>query len=402
MIMTVGRNDPCPCGSGKKYKCCCFLKRETPVPETSTAHRELILEYVSRRTEIEAAVQALEKHRRKFEKLTRNPAKFMEQAEKLFAEPPFADMRFSADQLQRAFEDVGYPTQDLTNAEFFNVARKAVRFLIDDSQRNAIGMRLMLLLPDYVKAGRYLDAWIIQHSAFIISEPDEGEIGAFLLAMFMHGFREWEEQREREQREILKKLGADPDEIRRMGYEGVETWMKEMMKDAGKTAAMSQFLDAYPELKAMSEVQCRRSEDAALSLLQREDARDLLLSYEEVVPWCLLMEQRMSQSPEIFPSVREGRKLNKSAEKAFGDLAFSVCAEMAAAVFTAPRLNRLAAQIHEYRRSLSEEDREAIAGVHGALLALQSERKPAENPFLFGLCFMSVRAATEKTAEQAR
>ncbi len=22
----VGRNDPCPCGSGKKYKKCCFLK----------------------------------------------------------------------------------------------------------------------------------------------------------------------------------------------------------------------------------------------------------------------------------------------------------------------------------------------------------------------------------------
>ena len=23
---TVGRNDPCPCGSGKKYKKCCMLK----------------------------------------------------------------------------------------------------------------------------------------------------------------------------------------------------------------------------------------------------------------------------------------------------------------------------------------------------------------------------------------
>jgi hypothetical protein len=23
-----GRNDPCPCGSGKKYKYCCALKRD--------------------------------------------------------------------------------------------------------------------------------------------------------------------------------------------------------------------------------------------------------------------------------------------------------------------------------------------------------------------------------------
>lgn len=27
--MTTGRNDPCPCGSGKKYKQCC-LKNERP------------------------------------------------------------------------------------------------------------------------------------------------------------------------------------------------------------------------------------------------------------------------------------------------------------------------------------------------------------------------------------
>jgi|RhiMethySRZTD1v2_1073278.scaffolds.fasta_scaffold362176_2 SEC-C motif-containing protein len=24
----IGRNDPCPCGSGKKYKFCCLMKRE--------------------------------------------------------------------------------------------------------------------------------------------------------------------------------------------------------------------------------------------------------------------------------------------------------------------------------------------------------------------------------------
>jgi hypothetical protein len=26
--MTTGRNDPCPCGSGKKFKKCCFAKEE--------------------------------------------------------------------------------------------------------------------------------------------------------------------------------------------------------------------------------------------------------------------------------------------------------------------------------------------------------------------------------------
>jgi len=29
--MTIGRNDPCPCGSGKKYKKCCIDKGSDPV-----------------------------------------------------------------------------------------------------------------------------------------------------------------------------------------------------------------------------------------------------------------------------------------------------------------------------------------------------------------------------------
>lgn len=35
--MKIGRNDPCPCGSGKKYKHCCYavdsVKHEAPVLE---------------------------------------------------------------------------------------------------------------------------------------------------------------------------------------------------------------------------------------------------------------------------------------------------------------------------------------------------------------------------------
>ncbi len=34
---TVGRNDPCPCGSGKKYKKCCLGKDEQDSPARGAA-----------------------------------------------------------------------------------------------------------------------------------------------------------------------------------------------------------------------------------------------------------------------------------------------------------------------------------------------------------------------------
>lgn len=32
----IGRNDPCPCGSGQKYKKCCMLKNSSELPVTWT------------------------------------------------------------------------------------------------------------------------------------------------------------------------------------------------------------------------------------------------------------------------------------------------------------------------------------------------------------------------------
>jgi hypothetical protein len=37
--MTLGRNDPCPCGSGKKFKKCCAVKREKATAGLTAAIR---------------------------------------------------------------------------------------------------------------------------------------------------------------------------------------------------------------------------------------------------------------------------------------------------------------------------------------------------------------------------
>lgn len=40
--MKPGRNDPCPCGSGKKYKKCCGAASSLPVPSVGTKNRDYI------------------------------------------------------------------------------------------------------------------------------------------------------------------------------------------------------------------------------------------------------------------------------------------------------------------------------------------------------------------------
>ena len=55
--MKIGRNDPCPCGSGKKYKRCCLVKPRlipnvtevTPTPELESLRDQINLENEERR-----------------------------------------------------------------------------------------------------------------------------------------------------------------------------------------------------------------------------------------------------------------------------------------------------------------------------------------------------------------
>ena len=437
--MKLGRNDPCFCGSGKKYKRCCLGKAGSgavptgapvmpevnPPDDASTISpfsteppnvmspdywnrlekqlpRKLRNEnaglfkqvkayaaFEARKPEIEAAHAALEKYRKKFERLTRNTGKFLKRAEKLFAEEPFEAMRFSVSDLQRAFEDVGYPPAGATGELYSENMQKTIEFLVDSERRNVLSRQLILLIPDYVAAGRYIDGWIIQHSAFLMTEePFEG-CGPFLMCMFMHGMREWEDQRDREQHNMFRKLGVDPEDIRRRGIEGVESLVQELMAKKGASEELEQFLNQHPDLKALTEAQCRASEDAAIKLMQREDAGALLLARSEIEPWFPVFEQRIGERPDVTASVDTNEEPDEELQQEFFDLIYATCGEMADEIFTKPRLDRLTDEIHAYRQKLRRKDNDGKTGVNGLLMAAQSSAPPAENHVLTLLCVYS-------------
>lgn len=209
----VGRNDPCPCGSGKKYKYCCLRKnrRRRRAGRASSAARpkqrfqdqlsqirhlvqqlmphlrsdeaeglqedlekvEEIARYEAMQDEIEAAGQTLEAHRAEFQELMVDPQAAMNRARRLFSEERFAPMRYSVDDLDRAFKAVGYPSRFLEEPgeeEMETLVAATVYLAGDEDNRFHLARQLMMALPGYVDAGRYLDAWLIQYSALRVTE----------------------------------------------------------------------------------------------------------------------------------------------------------------------------------------------------------------------------------------
>jgi tetratricopeptide (TPR) repeat protein len=61
----IGRNDPCPCGSGKKYKKCCLANDEAAAraarpaqPAAVAAHRPSLASYARERDELDELTEA--------------------------------------------------------------------------------------------------------------------------------------------------------------------------------------------------------------------------------------------------------------------------------------------------------------------------------------------------------
>ena len=218
----LGRNDPCHCGSGRKYKKCHLdadQRNRVTIPPSqadsespSAAHvierernrlrqlskqgsardkkefdallskTEPLLEYLERQAEIEAAAAELETHRAEGERLMAEEDRYFALAQTVFAEECFASLRFTAPDVQRAFDHVGYPATLSPDKQTAEILRAAILHVADKESRSRLAMSLLLRLPEFVTAGRYLEAWILQHSAYETAEEDDAS-NAFLFEM---------------------------------------------------------------------------------------------------------------------------------------------------------------------------------------------------------------------------
>jgi hypothetical protein len=434
--MKIGRNDPCPCGSGKKYKRCCLPKDDeqraqraaatddaafpddaaAPSPDihliagqlralskqsSGKARAELerllaesgpILDYMERQPEIEAASSAIEASRADFLQLAEDEKKYLKRVRSLFAENRFDPLRFTAGDVRRAFDKLGQPPNPAPNERFVECVQAAILFLADKERRNELALRLLTHLPDYVAAGRPLDAWIIQHCAYLTTDsPDESN--PFLFEMFSHGYDAWAgEQRERDA-VLLQEFGLDVNRLQNMSLDEIDAWMQEQQADPAKQARMEAIFQAHPDQRAQATASLEEMERDSANLLGRPDAGVLLLTPEEIEPWLVLLNERFESQRDQLPDPADTSP-DPAAVKAMGDLTWPVLREMAVKIFTPERIVHLAAQLKTYRNERFAAGEKRIAGCTlGAIASLEREADPAHNYFLNAVCFASLRMA---------
>ena len=443
----IGRNDPCPCGSGEKYKHCCLRKdrrhrrpaRARPVQAKSQGGLASVLTQLRRMTrrvgrrgqteqmqeldqlmglaeemaayeamsdEIAAAAETLEEHRAEFEAMVGKDREVVDRTWRLFSEERFAHWRFTAEDVYRAFEVVGYPPQGRIEAEEnAEVTVAAILHLADGKQRMRLARQLVMLLPEYVDAGRYLDAWLIQYSAYLmIDKPRQSS--PFLFMMFYHGYEEWATQIEDQQDKIVREMGFDPDEIRASGssMEELEARVRAELADPEKKARLEALYAQHGMMAAQVEAEALEWKRNAMLLLEREDAARLYPSEEEMAPWVPALVERLApMTAQAERALAEGRTEDPASTDAVSKEVVEIAREIAAAVFTPERVAQLVEELRAYRRDLeAAQERQAAISAQGAIVWLEEAPSPEEVPVLIGICFASLRSLLVGFSEEAR
>jgi len=367
---------------------------------------EELAAYEAMRDEIEAAAQTLEAHRPEFEALMEDMEAAADRAHHLFSEERFLPMRYTATDVHRAFEAVGHLPRfrEELQEEDVETLRAAILYLADKDQRLHLARQLMMLVPEYVSAERYLDAWLIQYSAFeTVEAPDQSN--PFLFAMFNHGFAEWASQVDSQQEALLRELGIDRSAVAEMSIDEVEAWLQAQMADPAQKAQVEAYYAAHPMMSDQAEAEFRELERGTLQLLQRDDADCLYLSPEEVDPWVPVLLGRLEpMKAQARQAVAKGDWDDPRILEAMGKILVEAAQEMVPAIFTPERLDQLLADLKDYRRDLLDAgEKEAAAYACTALMMLEREDIPTdENRLLIGICFASLRLMMITISQEAQ
>jgi hypothetical protein len=355
--------------------------------------------------EIEEAGLILEGHRAEFEEMMADPPTAMERALQLFSEERFASMRYSADDLQRAFEAVGYLSpfgREFSEEEMETMVAVTLHLAGDRENQQRLTRQLMMALPEYVAAGRYRDGWLIQHSAYLMAEHPK-ESNPFLFVMFHLAFDEWGDQVADEQEALMQELGLAPSALRGVGIHEMEGLFEQLVADPRKKARVEAFYEAHPELADQATARMMELERGALKLLERDDAAHLFLSVEELAPWLPVLQERFAPLiAQIREAALRGEQPDPETAGAMKEQMVKLTREMAGAVFTPERTDQLVGDLKDYQRSLGQAgEREEAAWAYGALASIRGDASPTDQPFLLAICFASLRRIMREAAERA-
>lgn len=330
----IGRNDPCPCGSGKKYKKCCIdkemlagLKHD---PDSIFRFEEISGELVGMLGELH------NKHESEFTSMSEE--EFISISRKVFSNKNLDKYSFTYETMNKIIRKYGQPpnlNEPKSADNMMIYMKKVIKERYTDKDFTRICLDLYLLIPEFFKNKQYKECWAIEAANEKILDFKDGKkvIPLFFLEKFMHGMELYKKTEYKKHDDLFKHIGLDISDL-----EKDEGDILEKINNLSLTKEQEKLFEDYlkqnTDIKKEIEKSIEEDEKVVSRLLHDGELDQALFKMEEMQPQVKELGERFE---EIQLPQQEGNMIKKKISKAIGNIMVELIDKWLPELFTEER-----------------------------------------------------------------
>lgn len=389
----TGRNDPCPCGSGKKYKRCCLLKDNKKRSE----HKETFKPEARELLDIKMVHDFLFENKKSLRDELFETGKINKLSFDYFKTDEFADLYFSEMEINRCMNRMGEFKNDPEDPEkAIQYLRGALRILTTQGREKEIIWYLYRKLPELNQRKEYKKAWAILAAVESIIDYQEKEhdlINPCLYHMFTRGIERMQTTGRMFEgfldtvalsTNTTCQIPSDSKKVSERDYIDYIETLETIRDNKEIEKKLKEFLDKNPKFKQATE---EFFNEAYIDIGTLSEDKEMCFIYfprEELMPELMELERF---------SIEKGQE--EMTENEMKDKIVECINNALKRVTTDERIGRINSFLRNLRaEAKSRGDYYKFARLNMSLEIMKNE--PYENPFLFGLVFQSLKCMIDQ------
>jgi len=284
----IGRNEPCPCGSGKKFKKCCLGKSNPALDKTNLTNN----------TQLQSTKEQLDKrvheiiedlnntHSQALSQMSRDD--FFEIVDSVYADKRYEKYNFTETEMEEMVEKYGLPPHDEDEESInktWEFSFKAAKEKYTEKDIVQAVMDHYLHLIDCYDQRDYKESWVLARCGEELIEylETQGELPLFLFKKVLGGLNLHETTIMKKEKQIIGTMNIDLTPLKGKDSD-LAAFIGNLTLTVEQEKKAEEFFKRNPDVLREQEEMIDESIKHVVNMIFAGELRGLLLEQEDIEP----------------------------------------------------------------------------------------------------------------------
>ena len=284
----IGRNEPCPCGSGKKFKKCC-LGKSNPAPDktglTKNTQLQSTMEQLDKR--INEIIEDLNNtHYQILSQMSRD--EFFEIAKSVYADKRYEKYYFTEIEMEEIVEKYGFPPhgedeESINKTREFSFRAAKEKYTEKEIVQAVIDHYMHII--DCYDQGKYKESWVLTRCGEELIEylETQDQLPLFLFEKVLDGLNLHENTIMKKEEKIIETMNLDLTPLKEKDS-NIADLISDFSLTGEQEKQVEEFFKRNPDVLREQEEMIDESINHMVKMIFAGELRGLLLDQEDIKP----------------------------------------------------------------------------------------------------------------------